>query len=91
MEKDDDQVLSQEDHDVRLRLRSGHNRLNNHMATRMRLVPSPLCPRGLKYQTVDRILHIRSSFNRLRNTDRPAKTPLETKLYRPRQELERSA
>jgi hypothetical protein len=41
---------------VLLILRSGHNRLDHHMATKLKLVPSPLCPCGLDNQTADHIL-----------------------------------
>ena len=55
-EKDDWHILSDEEWAVLLRLCSEHKRLNNHMVTKTRLVPSPLLPYGLETQTAEHIL-----------------------------------
>jgi hypothetical protein len=47
-EKDDYHQLQREEQVVLLRLRSGHNRLNHHMATKLKPVPSdPSAPVAL--------------------------------------------
>ena len=41
---------------VIFRLRTGHCRLNAHLHTKMKLVPSPTCPCGLEDQTPEHVL-----------------------------------
>jgi hypothetical protein len=65
-EKDDYHQLQREEQVVLLRLRSGHNRLNHHMATKLKLVPSPLCPCGLDNQTTEHILQACPNYSALR-------------------------
>jgi ribonuclease HI/endonuclease/exonuclease/phosphatase family metal-dependent hydrolase len=90
-EKDDYHQLQREEQVVLLRLRSGHNRLNHHMATKLKLVPSPLCPCGLDNQTAEHILQACPKYKALREVIWPEETALQTKLYGPRPELERTA
>ena len=46
VQKDDYHCLSRKDQVVIFRLRTGHNRLNQHMYHKFRLVPSPICECG---------------------------------------------
>jgi hypothetical protein len=61
------------------------------MATKLKLVPSPLCPCGLDNQTAGHILQACPKYTALREEIWPKKTALQTKLYGPRPELERTA
>ncbi|KAK7093691.1 hypothetical protein V1264_007392 [Littorina saxatilis] len=83
-------VLSRVQQVVLLRLRIGHNRLNHHMATKLKLVPSPLCSCG-KNQTAEHILQACPYHNALRDTTWPEETALQKKLYGPKEDLERTA
>ena len=56
VEQDDYHQLSREEHVIILSLRSGHNRLNHHLSTKLKLVPSPLCACGAENQTAEHIL-----------------------------------
>ncbi|KAK7100145.1 hypothetical protein V1264_023139 [Littorina saxatilis] len=90
-EKDDYHLLQREEQVVLLRLRTGHNRLNHHMATKLKLVPSPLCPCG-KNQTAEHILQACPYYSALRDTRTwPEETALQKKLYGPKEDLERTA
>ena len=74
-------ILSREDQVVLLRLCLGDNRLNNHMATVMRLVrPSLLCPLGLENQTAEHILQTCPSYSMVRKTHCPVETFLQTSM-----------
>ncbi|KAK7105875.1 hypothetical protein V1264_017199 [Littorina saxatilis] len=88
--KKDDYRLLQREEQVLLRLRTGHNRLNHHMATKLKLVRSPLCPYG-KNQTAEHILQASPYHSALRDTIWPEETALQKKLYGPREDLERTA
>ena len=90
MEKDDYHQLRREEQVILLRLRSGHNRLNHHLATKLKLVPSPLCTCGAENQTAEHILQRCINHNSLRKSVWPLETSLQTKLYGPREELERT-
>ncbi|KAK7097135.1 hypothetical protein V1264_004154 [Littorina saxatilis] len=83
-EKDDYHLLQREEQVVLLRLRTGHNRLNHHMATKLKLVPSPLCPCG-KNQTAEHILQC-SQGHHLARGDSATKEAI-----RPQRGLERTA
>jgi hypothetical protein len=61
------------------------------MATKLKLVPSPLCPCGLDNQTAEHILQACPKYTALREVIWPEETALQTKLYGPRSELERTA
>ena len=90
MEKDDYHHLRREEQVTILRLRSGHNRLNHHMATKLKLVPSPLCACEEENQTCEHILQRCVLYRDLRKTVWPTERDLQTKLYGPREELERT-
>ncbi|KAK7098826.1 hypothetical protein V1264_003054 [Littorina saxatilis] len=89
-EKDDYHLLQREEQVVLLRLRTGHNRLNHHMATKLKLFPSPLCPCG-KNQTADHILQACPYHSALMDTIWPEETALQKKLCGPKEDLERTA
>ena len=90
-ERDDYHTLNRKEQVIILRLRSGHNRLNHHLATKLKLVPSPICPCGKTDQTTEHILQECELHNTLRQAIWPAETPLQTKLYGCREELSRTA
>jgi ribonuclease HI len=90
-ERDDYHLLQREEQVLLLRLRSGHNRLNHHMATKLKLVPSPLCPCGKENQTAEHILQACPNHSALRDTFWPKETALQEKLYGIKEELERTA
>ena len=90
-EKDDYHTLSRQEQVLILRLRSGHNRLNHHLATKLKLVPSPRCPCGQDNQTAEHILQRCPLHNDLRQATWPTDTPLRTKLYGCQEELRRTA
>ena len=48
--------LTRQEQVIILRLRTGHNRLNNHMNKRFRIAPSPRCPCGEADQTAEHVL-----------------------------------
>ena len=56
VEKDDYHSLGREDQVILMKLRSGHNRLNNHIATQLKLVPSPLCTCGQDNPTTEHVI-----------------------------------
>ena len=85
-EKDDYHLLQREEQVVLLRLRTGHNRLNHHMATKLKLVPSPLCPCG-KNQTAEHILQACPYHSALRDTIWPEETSATKEAIRPQRRL----
>jgi hypothetical protein len=91
METDDHHQLQQEEQVVLFRLRSGHNRLNHHMKTKLQLVPSPLCLCGFDNQMTEHILQACPKYSALREVIWSEETALQTKLFRPRLALERTA
>ena len=89
--KDDYHLLSREQQTVLVRLRTGHNRLNNHMYRKLKLVPSPTCPCGQEDQTTDHVLQRCTLLDAIRKEVWPHDTALTTKLHGCRQELEKTA
>ena len=73
---------------VIMRLRTGHCRLNAHMFKKLRLAPSPTCTCGLEDQTPEHILQTCPLYRGLRDTVWPTATPLQTKLYGCKEDLE---
>ena len=61
---------------VLARLRSGHNRLNAHMHSKLKIVPSPTCPCGEEYQTTEHVLQICNRHQPERIAQWPSATPL---------------
>ena len=91
-QRDDYHLLSWKQQVVLVRLRTGHNRLNSHMHRKLKLAPSPTCPCGQEEQTTEHVLQ-RCTLP-LHKTTRedvwPVSTPLTTRLYGGKQELEKT-
>ena len=88
--RDDYHLLTREQQSVLVRLRTGHNRLNAHMHRKMKLVPSPTCSCGQEDQTAEHILQSCSLYQQERKEVWPEDTPLQTKLFGSREQLERT-
>ena len=89
-ERDDYHLLSREQQVILVRLRTGHNRLNAHMNRKFKLAPTPTCPCGQEDQTADHILQRCPLLQEERQEVWPTATPVRTKLYGRRQDLERT-
>lgn len=63
------------------RLRTGHNRLNKHLHSKLKVVPSPMCPCGEAEQDALHILQECGNFRLQREAIWPEPTPMEDKLY----------
>ena len=84
-------LLSRPQQVVIFRLRTGHNRLNQHLFRKMRAVPSPMCPCGEAEQDTAHILQECGIHRLLREEMWPAPEPLHNKLYGPVDALQRTA
>ena len=89
-QRDDDHLLSREQQVVLVGLRTGHNRLNSHMHRKLKLAPSPTCPCGQEDQTTAHVLQRCPLHKAAREDVWPVSTPLTTKLYGCKQELEKT-
>ena len=69
------------------RLRTGHNRLRQHMYKRFKVGDSEICPCGQAPQNTEHVLQTCSSHRQLRARKWPNHTPLEKKLYGTTEEL----
>ena len=90
-EGDDYHALTRDEQVVLLRLRTGHNRLNYHMCRKLKLAPSTACECQQGDQTTEHILQSCPKLSILRESIWTDATPLQTKLYGERMELERTA
>ncbi|XP_062579709.1 uncharacterized protein LOC134241701 [Saccostrea cucullata] len=63
------------------RLRTGHNRLNQHLHRVMKVIPSPMCPCGEADQNTEHLLQHCRIHQALRNNTWPTPTTLQEKLY----------
>ncbi|KAK7101835.1 hypothetical protein V1264_020159 [Littorina saxatilis] len=88
--RDDYHTMSREQQVNLIRLRTGHNRLNAHMNRKFKLAPSPTCACGQEDQTAEHILQRCPLLDEERKEVWPSPTPLQTKLYGSRQELEKT-
>ncbi|KAK7096001.1 hypothetical protein V1264_005349 [Littorina saxatilis] len=88
--RDDYHTMSREQQVNLIRLRTGHNRLNAHMNRKFKLAPSPTCACGQEDQTAEHILQRCLLLDDERKEVWPSPTPLQTKLYGSRQELEKT-
>ena len=68
-------------------LRTGHNRLRQHMYKRFKVGDSEICPCGQAPQNTEHVLQTCSSHKQLRARTWPNHTPLEKKLYGTTEEL----
>ena len=84
-------LLSRSQQTIIFRLRTGHNRLNQHLFRKMRIVPSPMCPCGEAEQDTAHILQECGNHRLLREEMWPAPEPLQNKLYGPVDALQRTA
>ena len=89
-EKDAYHLLSRPEQVIMVRLRSGHNRLNAHMHTQLKLVPSPVCPCNEEEQTTEHVLQKCKRYHQERKTMWTSETPLHQKLYGEIQDLRRT-
>ena len=90
LQRDDYHLLSRKQQVTLVRLRTGHNRLNSHMHSKLKLAPSPTCPCGREEQTVEHVLQRCPLYEATREDVWPVSTSLTTKLYGCRQELEKT-
>ena len=89
-ETDEYHFLSRQEQVVLFRLRTGHNRLNYHMSHKLKLVPSTACNCQQGDQTAEHILQACHKLNAFRDSIWPSATHLKTKLYGPKEELEKT-
>ena len=83
-QRDDYHLLSREQQVVLVRLCTGHNRLNSHMHAKLKLASSTNCPCGQEDVLQRCPLH-----KATREDVWPVSSPLTTKLYGCKQELEK--
>ena len=79
--KDDYHLLDRWEQVIIMRLRTGHNRLNAHMCTKLKLFPSPLCSYGAEQQTAEHILQRCPHLEDKRKNVWPRSIPVRDKLY----------
>ena len=89
-QRDDYHLLSRKQQVILVRLRTGHNRLNSHVHRKLKLAPSPTCPCGQEDQTTEHVLQRCPLHKATREDVWPVSTPLMTKLYGCKQELEKT-
>ena len=90
VERDDYHLLSRKEQVTIFRLRTGHNRLNHHMYSKLRLVPSSNCSCGIGDQTVEHVLQSCPRFLMQRNSMWPQGTELDRKLHGCKEELRKT-
>ena len=73
------------------RLRTGHNKLNHHMHTKLHIVDTPYCTCGPFVQDAEHILMHCNIYNSERTRFWPNPTPIKTKLYGGPADLQRTA
>ena len=88
--KDNYHLLTRSQQVVIFRLRTGHNKLNQHLFQKLRAVPSPMCPCGEAEQDTDHILQECRDLQALRAEIWPTQEPLHDKLYGPVDSLRRT-
>ena len=84
-------LLSRLQQVIIFRLRTGHNRLNQHLYTKMHVVPSPMCPCGEAEQDTAHILQECRDYRLLREEMWPTPVPLHDKLFGPVDALQTTA
>jgi len=73
------------------RLRTGHNRLNYHMYTKLRIGQTEQCPCGTGNQTTEHLLQSCPLYEALRKQTWPDTTPVAQKLYGSLEDLQSTA
>ena len=89
-QRDDHHPLSRKQQVILVKLSTGHNRLNSHMHRKLKLAPSPTCPCGQEDQTTEHVLQRCPLHKATRENVWPVSSPLMTKLYGCKQELEQA-
>nr|KAG5706601.1 hypothetical protein BaRGS_005671 [Batillaria attramentaria] len=89
--KDDYHCLTRQEQVILLRLRTGHNRLNAHMHRKLGLAPNAECSCGTGDQTTEHVLQQCPKLQELRTAVWPEETPVHSKLYSSRQDLQKTA
>ena len=79
--------MSRSQQTIIFRLRTGHNRLRQHMYKRFKVGDSEICPCGQAPQNTEHVLQTCSSHRQLRARTWPNHIPLEKKLYGTTEEL----
>ena len=82
-----DNMTARSQQTIIIRLRTGHNRLRQHMYKRFKVGDSEICPCGQASQNTEHVLQTCSSHKQLRARTWPNHTPLEKKLYGTTEEL----
>jgi hypothetical protein len=82
--------MTRQEQVVIFRLRTGHNRLRGHMYTKFKIGNSAMCTCGQAPQTAEHILQDCSEYDILRYTQWSRETTLESKLYGPLCELQKT-
>ena len=90
-QRDDYHLLSRTQQVVLVRLRTGRNRPNSHMHCKLKLAPSLTYPCGQEDQTTEHFLQRCPLHKATREVVWPVSTPLTTKFYGCKQELEKTA
>jgi ribonuclease HI len=88
--QDDYYIMNRSEQVIILRLRTGHNRLRSHMYTKFKIGNTAMCTCGQVTQTAEHILQECSEYETLRQTHWPEETTLESKLYGPLYELQKT-
>ncbi|XP_021348275.1 uncharacterized protein LOC110447129 [Mizuhopecten yessoensis] len=82
--------LTRSDQTTIFRLRTGHNRHNQHLYKVMKVVPSPRCPCGEAEQDTAHLLQSCKIHLALRDKIWHSPTPLKDKLYGPADALQKT-
>ena len=89
-EPDDYHLLNRAGQTIIFRLRTGHNRLNYHMYTKLKIGRTPLCACETAPQTSQHILQACPLLDSEREKCWPTQTSIERKLYGKLDELRRT-
>ena len=90
-QRDNYHLLSPKQQAVLVRLRTGHGRLYSHIHGKLKLAPSPICPCGQEDQTTEHVQQRCPLYKVTREDVWPVITPLTTKRYGYKQELEKTS
>jgi hypothetical protein len=89
-QQDSDHQLTRSDQTTIFRLRTGHNRLNQHQNRVMKIIPSQMCSCGEAEQGTSHILQTCKNHQVLREVIWPLPTTLQEKLYGPVDALQKT-
>ena len=84
-------LLPRREQVIMFRLRTGHNRLNYHLYTKLRIGQTEQCPCRTDSQTTEHLLQSCPLFEALRQRTWPDHTPMVQKLYGSLEDLQRTA